>query len=399
MPTTLSIGDFARATHLTIKTLRHYHRVGILEPVDVDPETGYRRYDTEQIAVAQVIRRFRDLEMPLEDIRAVLSAPDVSTRNSVIASHLDRLETELRRTRSATESLRDLLGGTSVDAPAEFEHVSVPAISAASITATIDVQDASPWYQGALGELRSTLAAQGVRPSGQPGGMYFDGLFSEGYGQARDPGWWRRSPVRPHVPADPGAGRSASTTSSTPTLIPTRRRGAPRSAGRSSAQLRRRPAINRTQVRFSVDAQAGGSQHHTIARPKLAPADPHAVHRRPVRRLEVLKYPAAVAEHEARVPARYPRIVEDDVAAVAAAYHQFGDGARPVERQQIRRLRPVVRTRHAEPIDRREQTSLQPADRRPGHQVIDEPSRVDLTRASAWSRRCRNVSSLSNPSP
>ena len=81
------------------------------------------------------------------------------------------------------------------------------------------------------------------------------------------------------------------------------------------------------------------------------------------------------------MPARYPRIVEDDVAAVAAAYHQFGDGARPVERQQIRRLRPVVRTRHAEPIDRREQTSLQPADRRPGHQVIDEPSRVDLTRA------------------
>jgi DNA-binding transcriptional MerR regulator len=184
VPTTLSIGDFARATHLTIKTLRHYHRVGILEPVDVDPQTGYRRYDTGEIAVAQVIRRFRDLEMPLEDIRAVLSAPDVSTRNSVIASHLDRLEAELRRTRSATESLRDLLGGTSVGAPPEFEHVSVPAASAASITATIDVQDATPWYQGALGELRSTLAAQGVPPSGPPGGIYLDGLFSEGYGQA-----------------------------------------------------------------------------------------------------------------------------------------------------------------------------------------------------------------------
>lgn len=185
MPATLSIGDFARATHLTIKTLRHYHRVGILEPVDVDPETGYRRYGTEQIVVAQVIRRFRDLDMPLDDIRAVLGAPDVSTRNSVIASHLGRLEAELERTRAATESLRDLLGGdATAGAPAEFEHVFVPAAPAASITATIDVEDAGAWYQGALGELRSTLAAQGAPEAGPAGGMYFDGLFSEGRGRA-----------------------------------------------------------------------------------------------------------------------------------------------------------------------------------------------------------------------
>lgn len=32
MPAALSIGDFSRATHLSIKTLRHYHRVGLLEP-------------------------------------------------------------------------------------------------------------------------------------------------------------------------------------------------------------------------------------------------------------------------------------------------------------------------------------------------------------------------------
>ena len=185
MPATLSIGDFARATHLTIKTLRHYHRVGILEPVDVDPETGYRRYGTEQIVVAQVIRRFRDLDMPLDDIRAVLGAPDVSTRNSVVASHLGRLEAELERTRAATESLRDLLGGdATAGAPAEFEHVFVPAAPAASITATIDVEDAGAWYQGALGELRSTLAAQGAPEAGPAGGMYFDGLFSEGRGRA-----------------------------------------------------------------------------------------------------------------------------------------------------------------------------------------------------------------------
>jgi DNA-binding transcriptional MerR regulator len=68
-------GDFYRATHLNIKTLRHYHRIGLLEPADVDPMTGHRRYTTDQIPTAQVIRRFRLLEMPLEEIHTVITTP------------------------------------------------------------------------------------------------------------------------------------------------------------------------------------------------------------------------------------------------------------------------------------------------------------------------------------
>jgi DNA-binding transcriptional MerR regulator len=80
---TLPIGDFSRAPHLGVKTLRHYHQVGLLEPVDVDVKSGYRRYGAEQIVTAQIIRRFRDLEMPLDDIQIVLQAPDVETRKIV----------------------------------------------------------------------------------------------------------------------------------------------------------------------------------------------------------------------------------------------------------------------------------------------------------------------------
>jgi DNA-binding transcriptional MerR regulator len=42
--------------------LRHYHEIGLLEPADIDVDTGYRRYGTEQIVTAQIIRRFRDLD-------------------------------------------------------------------------------------------------------------------------------------------------------------------------------------------------------------------------------------------------------------------------------------------------------------------------------------------------
>jgi DNA-binding transcriptional MerR regulator len=50
MSATLTIGDFACATLLSVKTLRHYHRVGLLTPADVDAGTGYRRYATDQNA-------------------------------------------------------------------------------------------------------------------------------------------------------------------------------------------------------------------------------------------------------------------------------------------------------------------------------------------------------------
>src|ERR1700722_14102995 len=102
MPTpSLAIGDFSRATHLSIKTLRHYHRVGLLEPADVDTDTGHRRYTADQIPAAQVIRRFRALDMPLEDIKAVLHTPDIAARNDLIAAHLSRLEGDLARTQQA----------------------------------------------------------------------------------------------------------------------------------------------------------------------------------------------------------------------------------------------------------------------------------------------------------
>jgi DNA-binding transcriptional MerR regulator len=44
MTSTVSIGQFATMTHLSVKTLRHYHEVGLLEPAHVDAGTGYRYY-------------------------------------------------------------------------------------------------------------------------------------------------------------------------------------------------------------------------------------------------------------------------------------------------------------------------------------------------------------------
>ncbi|MDI5967757.1 MerR family transcriptional regulator [Streptomyces sp. SL13] len=183
MRSTLAIGDFSRATHLSVKTLRHYHRVGLLEPADVDPRTGYRRYTTDQIPAAQVIRRFRDLDMPLDDIRAVLTAPDPGLRNDLIAGHLTRLEASLARTQQAAATLRDLLCDPAPPGP-RITTRGVPAVAAAAISEVIDVRDAEAWFEGALGELYATIEAQGLRVTGPSGGDYATELFADERGPA-----------------------------------------------------------------------------------------------------------------------------------------------------------------------------------------------------------------------
>jgi DNA-binding transcriptional MerR regulator len=105
----LSIGEFSQIAHLSVKTLWHYHDAGLLEPAQVGPRSGYRYYAATQIPTAQVIRRLRDLEMPIRQVRDVLATTDPEVRNALIASHLDRLERELDRTGAAVTSLRRLL--------------------------------------------------------------------------------------------------------------------------------------------------------------------------------------------------------------------------------------------------------------------------------------------------
>jgi DNA-binding transcriptional MerR regulator len=182
MPSSLAIGDFAKATHLTVKTLRHYHEAGLLQPVDIDPQTGYRRYSIEQIPTAQIIRRFRDLDMPLKEIQAVIAAPDIATRNELIAAHLQRLEGTLRETQSAVASLRGLLQNPTPEL--QVVHRRVEAMSVAAITDVVNLSDLGAWFRGAFGELAGTLAAQALTATAPRGGIYSNGIFTDAHGEA-----------------------------------------------------------------------------------------------------------------------------------------------------------------------------------------------------------------------
>ncbi|MGH2974497.1 MAG: MerR family transcriptional regulator [Solirubrobacterales bacterium] len=178
----VSIGQFAAAAHLSVKTLRHYHEVGLLEPSEVDPSSGYRYYSYEQIPAAQVIRRLRNLDMPVADVKAVLGASDPDARHRLILEHLGRLEAQLAETQAAVGELQDLLGRTQVEQA--VERRTVTATPALAIHDVVDRADVLAWWHGALGELRAIVTAQGLRQAGPPGGLYATDIFEHDRGGA-----------------------------------------------------------------------------------------------------------------------------------------------------------------------------------------------------------------------
>ncbi|MGH2895704.1 MAG: MerR family transcriptional regulator, partial [Solirubrobacteraceae bacterium] len=175
MASELTIGAFSRITHLSIKTLRHYHDWGLLEPAAVDPDSGYRLYSPAQVPAAQAIRRFRDLEMPIEQVKAVLAAEDSVVRSELIAAHLRRMEEQLARTQEAVASLRALVEG-SHPVPA-IEHVILPATDVLAITETVTRDRLYGWWREAFSELHALLDRAGATPAGPPGGVYGQELF------------------------------------------------------------------------------------------------------------------------------------------------------------------------------------------------------------------------------
>jgi DNA-binding transcriptional MerR regulator/effector-binding domain-containing protein len=179
--TEVGIGEFSKMSYLSIKALRHYHDVGLLEPAAVDPATGYRRYTTSQVPVAHAIRRFRELEMPIDEIRLVLQAADPAAGNRAILRHLERMQEQLEQTRQTVASLQDLLSGE-VDAAGRVEIRHLPAVHVVAAVDDVPFDTCAVWLEDALARLHESTAEVGVAVAGADGALYADEFFAAGVG-------------------------------------------------------------------------------------------------------------------------------------------------------------------------------------------------------------------------
>jgi DNA-binding transcriptional MerR regulator len=108
MPRHFTISTFGKLTGLTPRALRIYAQEGLLQPEVVNSKTGYRHYSQAQAQVAERIRLLRSINMPLEDIRTILTEQGTNSGEKLLLEHKKRIEQLISTYKAALHALENL---------------------------------------------------------------------------------------------------------------------------------------------------------------------------------------------------------------------------------------------------------------------------------------------------
>ena len=97
-----SVGQLARISGFSVRTLHHYDAIGLLKPAHTAPN-GYRKYGRAELLRLQEILFYRAIDMPLADIASVLDGPDDAVAR--LTRHRQKLAVEVRRATAMLETL------------------------------------------------------------------------------------------------------------------------------------------------------------------------------------------------------------------------------------------------------------------------------------------------------
>ncbi|MEM7281703.1 MAG: MerR family transcriptional regulator [Pseudomonadota bacterium] len=137
----LKIGDFARLAGVSVKTLRFYADEGILLPREVDPDSGYRLYDADQVGEAIRILNLREAGVSLADIKS-LSAneqPDLIAKLRQQRAYLLKEKAKIEGKLNIVEGLVQAISGIGPVAIEQIRIVSIEPEFVYSVRAQHDV--------------------------------------------------------------------------------------------------------------------------------------------------------------------------------------------------------------------------------------------------------------------
>lgn len=168
----LKIGDFSRVAHVTVKALRHYGRIGLLNPAWVDRFSGYRYYSFDQLPRVNRILALKEMGFTLEQIGELLDRDlDMDELRSILRQKRleveERLLTEQARLVQVETRLEQIeqsggLGGYEVVLKSIPK---LPVVSARQVIADLSqVEHRSIQMRR---ELIASLRMHGLRPTGQ----------------------------------------------------------------------------------------------------------------------------------------------------------------------------------------------------------------------------------------
>lgn len=167
----MPIGAFASRTRLSLKALRLYDGIGLLNPVHVNPSSGYRYYAESQVRDAQTIALLRRLGMPLNSISAIIEM-EADEAMRALDRYWAEVEEAFRQRRGLLSYVRGYLQGEENDMSYEVDVRVVPGRQVLSVTKELYVSELPEYIQSSIEALIGSVTDQGASVVGAPEAIY-----------------------------------------------------------------------------------------------------------------------------------------------------------------------------------------------------------------------------------
>ena len=102
----LRIGEFSILSKTTIKTIRYYEKMGLLQPSYIDKETKYRYYQYDKLKEISRIIALRDLGLPIKDIIEINKGKDIV---EVLNKRKDQIKAEISKSNYQLTKINEFL--------------------------------------------------------------------------------------------------------------------------------------------------------------------------------------------------------------------------------------------------------------------------------------------------
>ncbi len=118
-----TVKDVSEITGVSIRTLRYYDKIGLLKPTELT-EAGYRLYDNKALEKLQEIMFFRELEIPLMDIKKIMNNPNYDKEQALLTQK-SLLEQKRNRLNGIIELITDVMKGVNTMSFGAFNNEEV----------------------------------------------------------------------------------------------------------------------------------------------------------------------------------------------------------------------------------------------------------------------------------
>lgn len=138
----LQIGEFSKLSNVSVKTLRHYEKMGLLRPYEVDESSGYRYYQVSQLQDMLTIRNLKEVGFSLEEIGDLMDSDSQVPGSDLLLAKIRQTEAQLKQLVLRRNRLQSM-----VDSQQKYKNMeditiqALPAITVASYRGVIASYD------------------------------------------------------------------------------------------------------------------------------------------------------------------------------------------------------------------------------------------------------------------